>query len=77
MRAEIAQLPDGRYSAEDWLDNDGIVEEPLKIALDLTIAGERMTLDFSPVAGTSGGARIVGSVWRCTPKWPIGHDDPL
>jgi N-methylhydantoinase B len=47
MRAEIAQLPDGRYSAEDWLDNDGIVDEPLKIALDLTIAGERMTLDFS------------------------------
>ncbi len=55
MRACIAELPDGTYSAEDWLDNDGIVDEPLKIALDLTVNGETMTLDFSrtstPCAG--------------------------
>ncbi len=50
MRANIADLPDGRYSAEDWLDNDGIVDEPLKIGLDLMIAGDRMTLDFSRTA---------------------------
>ena len=47
MRANIAELPDGTYSAEDWLDNDGIVDEPLLIALDMTIAGDRMILDFS------------------------------
>ncbi len=47
MRANIAELPDGTYSAEDFLDNDGIVDEPLRIALDLTIRGETMTLDFS------------------------------
>ena len=47
MRAEIAALPDGTVSAEDWLDNDGIVDEPLKIALDLTIDGETMVMDFS------------------------------
>ncbi len=47
MRANIAELPDGTYSADDWLDNDGIVDEPLKIALDITVAGDRMTLDFS------------------------------
>ena len=47
MRANISELPDGTYSCDDWLDNDGIVDEPLKIALDLTIAGEEMTLDFS------------------------------
>ena len=34
-------------SAEDFLDNDGIVDEPLKIALDLTIDGDAMVLDFS------------------------------
>ncbi|HUN45802.1 MAG TPA: hydantoinase B/oxoprolinase family protein [Stellaceae bacterium] len=55
MRAYLAELPDGTYSAEDFLDNDGITDQPLKIALDLTIAGERMTLDFSrsspPCAG--------------------------
>lgn len=47
MRAEIAALPDGRYSFDDFLDNDGISDEPLRIALDLTIAGDAMKLDFS------------------------------
>jgi N-methylhydantoinase B len=47
MRANIASLPDGTYSFEDYLDNDGIVDEKLTIALDLTIAGETLTLDFS------------------------------
>ncbi len=47
MAANLAELPDGTYSAEDWLDNDGIVDVPLKIALDMTVAGERLRLDFS------------------------------
>ncbi|MSQ69858.1 MAG: hydantoinase B/oxoprolinase family protein [Betaproteobacteria bacterium] len=47
MRANIAALPDGTYSYEDWLDNDGITDTPLRIALDLTIAAGSMTLDFS------------------------------
>jgi diguanylate cyclase (GGDEF)-like protein len=42
MRAQIRNLPSGTVSAEDWLDNDGITDEPLKIALDLTIDGDRM-----------------------------------
>jgi len=47
MRAQISDLPSGTVSAEDWLDNDGIQDEPLKIALDLTIEGDRMILDFT------------------------------
>ena len=47
MRAQIKALPSGTISAEDWLDNDGIVDEPLKIALDLTIDGDRMVMDFT------------------------------
>ena len=47
MRAEIAALPDGTVSAEDWLDNDGTLDRPLKVALDLTIRGDRMVMDFS------------------------------
>jgi N-methylhydantoinase B len=47
MRANIASLPSGTYSYEDFLDNDGITDEPLRIALDLTISGETMRLDFS------------------------------
>ena len=40
MRAAIGALPDGTYSFEDYLDNDGITDERLTIALDLTIAGD-------------------------------------
>ncbi|UUX49043.1 hydantoinase B/oxoprolinase family protein [Nisaea acidiphila] len=47
MRSLIRDMPDGRYSADDFLDNDGIVDEPLRIALDIVIAGEKMVLDFS------------------------------
>ncbi len=55
MRACIAELPDGTYSAEDWLDNDGIVDVPLRIALDITVRGETLTLDFSRTATACAG----------------------
>jgi N-methylhydantoinase B len=55
MRDAIQAIPDGTYAFEDFLDNDGISDTPLRIALELTIAGDRMTLDFSasspPCAG--------------------------
>ncbi len=55
MRSAIRALPDGTYRFDDILDNDGITDEPLAIALDLTISGETMVLDFSrsspPCAG--------------------------
>jgi N-methylhydantoinase B len=47
MRAEIEKLPDGVYTLEDYLDNDGIDDERLTIALTMTIEASAMTLDFS------------------------------
>lgn len=55
MRAHIAALPDGRYSAEDFLDNDGTSPEALRIAVDITVAGDRLSLDFSRSAGACAG----------------------
>jgi N-methylhydantoinase B len=55
MREAIRSLPDGTYTFEDYLDNDGITPERLTIALELTILGDEMVLDFSrtspPCAG--------------------------
>lgn len=51
MRETIAKLPDGTYSFLDHLDNDGVTDTPLDIALDLTIAGDEMVLDFSRSSG--------------------------
>lgn len=47
MRSELTDLPDGRWEAEDYLDNDGIVDEPLRIKIALEIKGDEMTLDFT------------------------------
>lgn len=47
MRAHIQHLPDGRYSFDDVLDNDGVTDDTLAIALDMTVQGDRLTLDFS------------------------------
>ncbi len=50
MESYIAELPDGVYSAEDFLDNDGITDQPLRIKLAIHVTGARMRLDFT---GTS------------------------
>ncbi len=47
MRAEIEALEDGLYEGLDFLDNDGVVDEPLAIGLTVTIKGDGLTLDFS------------------------------
>jgi len=36
MRAFLAQVPPGTYRAEDFLDDDGISEEPVRIAVAIT-----------------------------------------
>ncbi len=46
-RQVVAGLPDGVYRAEDWVDGDGITTERLPIRIAVTIAGERMTFDFT------------------------------
>ena len=50
MRAELTALPDGRWQAVDYLDNDGITADTLTIQVTLEIDGDRMVLDFD---GTS------------------------
>lgn len=47
MRGLISELKPGIYRAEDFLDNDGIKDQPLKIALAMQIADGTLTLDFT------------------------------
>lgn len=54
MRSYIADIPDGAYSFEDWFDNDGVDDRPLKVALTITVDGDSLLLDF---AGTAAKAR--------------------
>lgn len=54
-RAEIAALPDGRWQAEDFLDNDGISDTPLPIRVAVEVRGEELTLDFTGSAAATPG----------------------
>ncbi len=55
MRAELTDLPDGRWEAVDYLDNDGITDAALPIKVALEIAGDRLVLDFAGTAPRTAG----------------------
>ena len=54
MRVKIATIPDGTYGGEAFVDSDGVVDAPLRIALRVTKHGsaEDATLDFD-LSGSS------------------------
>ncbi|MCD2197653.1 hydantoinase B/oxoprolinase family protein [Actinomycetospora endophytica] len=47
MRRGIASIPDGDYSAEDFLDEDGVTDEPIPVAVTVKVRGDSMEIDFS------------------------------
>ncbi len=54
MRAFLSKVPRGKFTAEDYLDSDGLSEQPVKIAVAVTVhksQGRRprpvVTVDFS------------------------------
>ncbi|MCC6947938.1 MAG: hydantoinase B/oxoprolinase family protein [Bradyrhizobiaceae bacterium] len=69
IRAHIKKIPDGSYSFETFVDSDGLILEPIKVALDLQVRGDDLILDFSrsspPVKGAMNGSlsATVSSVY--------------
>ena len=57
MRHTIASIPDGVYEAEDALDDDGVEDRPVKIAVRITIRGERAIVDF-----TGSAPQVIGAI---------------
>ena len=55
MRGELATLPDGRWEAVDYIDNDGITDKALPIKVALEIQGDQMSLDFDGTAPVTAG----------------------
>jgi N-methylhydantoinase B len=47
VRAAIAEVPDGTYHGEDWVDDDGITDTPLAVKVALTIRGDTAHVDFA------------------------------
>jgi len=57
IRAAIRGIPDGVYRYTDYMDGDGIQPGPIPIAVAMTVAGDRVRLDFS---GT--GPQVSGDI---------------
>jgi N-methylhydantoinase B len=59
VRAELKKMPAGEYDADDWLDDDGVTDEPRRIAVRLKIDPEAGAIDVD-FAGSS--AQVAGAV---------------
>lgn len=55
MRNLLASLPDGVYAFEDFLDDDGCGSGPLPLRVQVRIAGDSATIDFTGSAGQCAG----------------------
>jgi len=47
-RAELRKLPDGEWSFEDWIDDDGVdYGKPIRLFVTIKKAGDQMTVDWT------------------------------
>jgi N-methylhydantoinase B len=53
-RRSLARFPEGSWTASDWIDGDGLTDEPLPLQVTVTIADGRFVLDW---AGSAPAAR--------------------
>jgi N-methylhydantoinase B len=47
MRAALTALPDGVWEGEDWLDDDGVEDRPIRIHVRIEKRGDAATFDFT------------------------------
>jgi N-methylhydantoinase B len=63
MEDLVKSIPDGVYSFEDYLDDDGYGNEDLAIRLSLSVSGDRAVLDFRETCDqVTGGVNTVPAV---------------
>jgi N-methylhydantoinase B len=55
MRHCISGMPDGTYSFEDFMDDDGVGNEAISIKVSITIDGDRAVVDFGGTARQTAG----------------------
>jgi len=60
----LLKIPDGEYSFEDYLDNDGVVDQPIPIRVKITISGDTAIVDFSGSAPQQKGS--INAVYAIT-----------
>jgi N-methylhydantoinase B len=56
MAAALAEIPEGVYRAQDFLDDDGITDQTQRIAVAIRIRGRRVEVDFTGSAPQCAGS---------------------
>ena len=46
MRAEIRDIPDGKYSFEDFMEDDGLSDTAYRVAVDVFVQADELIVDF-------------------------------
>ncbi len=66
MRVFLAKIPAGTYAAEDFLDDDGVSDEPVRISVSIRIekrgAGRGRPLHFATVDFSGSSPQVAGSI---------------
>jgi N-methylhydantoinase B/oxoprolinase/acetone carboxylase alpha subunit len=47
IRAEIAELPDGEYVQDMWIEDDGVTDQPFPVRVTVAIRGDEVIADFT------------------------------
>ena len=55
VRRTIESVPDGEYAFEDYVDDDGISPDPIRIAVRLSVLGDRVIVDFTGTSSQAAG----------------------
>jgi N-methylhydantoinase B len=81
-REAVAAIPDGTYTAEGCLDNDGVGEDPVWVRVRVDVSGEEMTIDLGGSSEAARGPVNCGiaqtiSACRVAYKLLINPDRPV
>jgi N-methylhydantoinase B len=64
VRRFLASLPDGKYTGVDYLDDDGCIDQPVKVQVNIHIKDNQMDVDFDGSSAQTKGN--VNSPWACS-----------
>jgi len=64
VRQFLTSVPDGDYTGIDYLDDDGCIDEPVKVQVNIHIKNDSMDVDFDGSSQQTKGN--INSPWACS-----------
>lgn len=72
VEAGIRRIPEGRYEAEDFMEDDGFGSGPVPIRVSMEVSGGRMILDFAGTGPqTTGGINAVAAITASAARYVV------